>query len=244
MNNKTLEIANSTLHMRVEFRPIIQFSGNTIFRYEALARFFNTEGFQTHTQQTLDELNRCGLISEVSDFLFETLCELLNKKASLTLSLNLSRLLINDIDHLAALYKTCQRHHVQPERIELSANFSKSQIINNLPFLHQAKAYGFMTALTDSGNGTLPEESVQLFGFDTLKLAHASLESIAMDTVKFYRLQRFVAKFIASGASVICEGAKKSSDLALLKKYNHIGMRGYHFHRTLTFSQLQLLEDV
>ncbi|MGP3594149.1 EAL domain-containing protein [Vagococcus sp. WN89Y] len=230
--------------MSVEFRPVIQFSGKKIFRYEAMAKFFNAEGIQTPTQQTLYELAQRGLINDAIAFLFDTVCDLLIRKASLAIDLNLSQLLVNSFDQLDMLYKKCQQSGVQQCRIELSGQFNQDQLISNLPFLKQAKHYGFMTALDDAGNGHFPDESLQLFRFDTIKLAHASLECMAMDTVKFYRLQKVIKRFIASGASVICAGVKKSSDLPLLNKYHHIGMQGYLFHRTLSFSQLQLLEDV
>jgi len=244
MKNIILEIENNQLHMSVEFRPVIQFSGNKISRYEAMAIFFNNEGFQTPTQQTFYELEQRGLLNKAIDFLFDAVCDLLTRKASLAIALNFSLMPVNNLVQLESLYKKCQQKGVQTQRIELGGQFNQAQLISSLPFLHQAKLYGFLTALDHAGNESFPHETLQLFRFDTIKLAHGSLERIAMDTVKFYRLQRIIRNFIASGASVICAGVKKSSDLPLLNKYHHIGMQGYLFHRTLSFSQLQLLEDV
>lgn len=244
MKNIILEIENTRLVMSVDFRPVIQFCGNKISRYEAMASFFNIEGIQRPTQQTFNELQQRGLFNNAIDFFFATLCDLLARKESLSLALNLSCLLINEHHQLERLYKKCQQHGVQPCRIELSGQFSPDQRVSNLPLLQQAKEYGFLTALNDADSGVFPPQEMPLFDFDTIKLAHASLERIALDTVKFYKLQKVIKNFIASGASVICEGVKKSSDLPLLNKYRHIGIEGYLLHRTLSFSQLQLLEDV
>lgn len=244
MKNIILEIENSKLVMSLEFRPVIHFPDNKILRYEAIAKFFNIEGFQTPTQQTFYQLEQHGLTDTALDFLFTTVCDLLSKKESLALALNLSLLLINDRQRLDMLYKKCQQNGVQPRRIELCGQFSESQLQTSLTFLEQAKEYGFLTALDDVGSGGLPERSLQLFRFDTIRLAWASLERIAMDTVNFYRLQKVIGSFIAAGTCVICAGVKQTADLPLLNKYHHIGMQGYLFHRTLTFSQLQLLEDI
>lgn len=244
MKNIIVEIDNTRLLMSVEFRPIIQFSGNKILRYEVMARFFNIEGFQASTQQSFYELEQRGLINGAIDFLFDTLCNLLTRKESLAIALNVSQLWLSNSDRLDILYKKCRQTGVHPGRIELSGQFIQNELHSSLPFLQQAKEYGFLTALDDAGHGAMPDDRWQLFNFDTIKFSHASLERIAMDTVKFYRLQKAIGNVIASGTSVICDGIKSSADLPSLNKYHHIGLQGYHFHRTLTLSQLQLLEDV
>ena len=244
MKTKTLEISGKKLRMTTEFQPIIRLSGNKIFRYEALARFFNAEGFLIPTQQIIDEIEQLGAIREVTNFIFDTVCHLIKLKHDLTISFNLSHLLINDGEYLSRLYQQCLLNDVQPQsiEIEISEKITKAQLIESLPFLKQAKEYGFMISLDDFGAGNLQVDSLKLFNFDTIKIDRSIIDGIAEDEKKLSTLQDFIDQLISTDVTIICEGVERSSDLALLNQYSPIGIQGYIFYRPLTFTQLRLLE--
>ena len=180
----------------------------------------------------------------IIDFLFDTVCELLQMKEGIAVSFKLPVQLMNDMDYLARLYQQCERHNVQPQRIEIEIGeqLTHAQLIHRKAFLQQARAYGFMLSLDDFGARNESADSLRLFHFDTIKITRSLIEGIAASPAKLSMLHNLIDRVIPAGTHVICEGVERSSDLALLSRYNHIGIEGYIFSRPLTFSQLKLLE--
>ncbi|SFT61008.1 EAL domain, c-di-GMP-specific phosphodiesterase class I (or its enzymatically inactive variant) [Kosakonia arachidis] len=240
MNIKTLEIADKKLSVSAEFNPVMHLSGKTIFRYEVLAKIYNASDRWLPVEQSFDILE----IKAISDFLFETVCELLKKKEGITVSFKLPVQLMNDMAYLASLYQRCGHHHVSPQRIEIEIGkwLTATQQMHHHAFLQQARTYGFMLSLEDFSTQNESADSLQLFRFDTIKLARTLIHGIATSPAKLSTLHNLIDKVIPAGTHVICEGVERSSDLALLSRYSHIGIEGYMFSRPLTFSQLRLLE--
>ncbi|AMO49225.1 Diguanylate phosphodiesterase [Enterobacter sp. FY-07] len=244
MKSKNLDISGKQLRMTVEFQPIIRLSGNKIFRYEAIARFFNADGFLIPAQQSIAAIEQSGAIREVTNFIFESICHLIKLKRDLTISFTLSHLLINDREYLAWLYQQCLHKGVLPQNIEIeiSQKTTQAQFIESLPFLKQAKEYGFMISLGDFSAENLQVDSLALFNFDTIKIDRSIIEGIAESEKKLSTLQVVISQLMSTGVTLICEGVKKSSDLSLLNHYSPDGIHGYIFHRPLTFTQIRLLE--
>lgn len=244
MNIKTLEIADKKLSVTAEFKPVMHLSGKTIFRYEVLAKIYNASDRWLSVEQSFDILER-ETIKAISDFLFETVCELLKMKEGITVSFKLPAQLMDDMAYLASLYQQCGDHHVAPQRIviEVGEWLTDTPQMHHQAFLQQARTYGFMLSLEDFGTRNESADSLRMFRFDTIKLARTLVYGIAASPAKLSTLHNLIDKVIPAGTHVICEGVERSSDLALLSRYSHIGIEGYMFSRPLTFSQLQLLED-
>lgn len=244
MNTTTLNIDGRILRLTAEFQPIIHLPQNKIFRYEALARFYNSEGVLASTQQTIDKIEECKAIDKVTDFMFDVVCQVIKNKSSMTISFNLSHLLFNNSAYLETLYQKCLMHEVNPQNIEIeiSEKTTRQQLIDGIPFLNQAKKYGFMISLDDFGAGNLQIDSLSLFDFDTIKIDRSIIDGIGKEETKSQKLKILLNKLIPLGVNIICEGVEKATDLNRLNKYHPIGIQGYIFYRPLTFSQLRLLE--
>ncbi|SCC52201.1 EAL domain-containing protein [Kosakonia oryziphila] len=243
MNITTLEIAGKKLSVNAEFNPVMHLSGKNIFRYEVLAKIYNAKDRWLPVEQSFDILER-ETIKAVSDFLFETVCELLKMKEGITVSFKLPAQLMNDMAYLASLYQRCGHHHIAPQRIEIEIGkwLTDTPHRDCQAFLEQARTYGFMLLLDNFGSLDESADSLRLFRFDTIKLARTLIYGIATSPAKLSTLHNLIDKVIPPGTHVICEGVERSSDLALLSRYSHIGIEGYIFSRPLTFSQLRLLE--
>lgn len=231
--------------MSAEFQPIIHLSENKIFRYEALARFYNEEGLQLSTLETIKIIEECGLIHEVTDFIFDYICSLLKNKNSMTFSFNLSPMLLRDAGYIQKLQQQCARHNIPTSSIdiEISERVTRQQLIEGLPVLHAARSCGFTLSLDDFGAGNLQADSLGIFNFDTIKIDRSIITDIGTDAGKLLRLQTIITRLIPPGVKIICEGVEKKADLNQLKKYNQIAIQGYIFYRPLTINQLKLLED-
>ncbi|MFP9231231.1 EAL domain-containing protein [Pectobacterium cacticida] len=244
MNTTILNIDGNILRLSAEFQPIIHIPKNKIFRYEALARFYSSDGLLMSTQQTIDKIEKYNAIDKVTDFMFDVVCQVIKNKKSLTISFNLSHLLFNNRPYLDKLYQACIKHKINPRNIEIeiSEKTTQLQLIEGISFLNQAKTYGFMISLDDFGAGCLQIESLSLFNFDTIKIDRSIIDGIGTEEVKSQKLKMLLNRLRPLGANIICEGVERATDLNRLNKYHPIGIQGYIFYRPLTYSQLRLLE--
>ncbi|MEH2922468.1 EAL domain-containing protein [Samsonia erythrinae] len=244
MNSIILNIDGKILRLTAEFQPIIRLPQNRIFRYEALARFYTTEGTLAHTQKTIDEIEKLNAIDKVTDFIFDEICNIIKIKKSLSISFNLSHLLFNDIAYLDKIYKKCLTHNIDPQNIEIeiSEKITQQQLTDGLAFLKKVKEYGFMVSLDDFGTGNLQIDSLNLFKFDTIKIDRSMVDGIGEEEQKSHRLKILLNKLVPLGVSIICEGVEKAADLNQLSKFHYIGIQGYIFYRPLRLNQLKLLE--
>ena len=245
MITKEITILGNKRRLTAEFQPIIHLSRNTIFRYEALARFYNEDGLLLSTLEAIKATEASGAIHEVTDFVFDYICQLLKKKAQLSFSFNLSPVLLNDLAYIKKLHQKCLERDIEPRRIdiEISERVTHQQLIAGRPFLTYAKSCGFTVSLDDFGAGNLSRDSLDVFGFDTIKIDRSMIAGIGSDAGRWSRLQSVMATLQPLGVNIVCEGVEKQADLEQLKRYREIAIQGYIFYRPLTFSQLKLLED-
>ena len=245
MITKEITIFGNNLRLTAEFQPIIHLSRNTIFRYEALARFYNEDGLQLSTLEAIKAAEDSGAIHEVTDFIFDYICQLLKNKAQLNFSFNLSPLLLNNLDCIKKLHQKCAEQGIAPQRIdiEISERVTHPQLIAGLPFLEYAKSCGFTVSLDDFGAGNLTRDSLDVFAFDTIKIDRSMIANIDSDTGRWNRLQAMMATLQPLGVNIVCEGVERQADLEQLRRYREIAIQGYIFYRPLTLNQLKLLED-
>lgn len=245
MITKEITILGNKRRLTAEFQPIIHLSRNTIFRYEALARFYNEEGLLLSTLEAIKVAESCGAIHEVTDFIFDYICQLLKNKDQLNFSFNLSPALLNDLDYIKKLHHLCTERGIATQRIdiEISERVTHQQLVAGRPFLEYAKACGFTVSLDDFGAGNLSRDSLDVFRFDTIKIDRSMIASIGSDAGRWSRLQSMMATLQPLSVNIVCEGVEKQADLEQLKRYREIAIQGYIFYRPLTFSQLKLLED-
>ena len=119
MITKEITILGNKQRLTAEFQPIIHLSRNTIFRYEALARFYNEDGLLLSTLEAIKVAETSGAIHQVTDFIFDYICQLLKKKAQLNFSFNLSPVLLNDLDYIKTLHQKCVEQGIDPQRIDI-----------------------------------------------------------------------------------------------------------------------------
>lgn len=181
----------------------------------------------------------------MTDFIFDYICQLLKKKAQLNFSFNRSPVLLNDLTYIKKLHQKCLEHGIEPQRIdiEISERVTHQQLIAGRPFLTYAKCCGFTVSLDDFGAGNLSRDSLDVFGFDTIKIDRSMIARIGSDAGRWSHLQSVMATLQPLGVNIVCEGVEKHADLEQLKRYREIAIQGYIFYRPLTFSQLKLLED-
>lgn len=245
MITKEITILGNKRRLTAEFQPIIHLSRNTIFRYEALARFYNQDGLLLSTLEAIKIAEENGAIYEVTDFIFDYICQLLQQKSQLSFSFNLSPVLLNDLDYIKKLHHKCTEQGIAPQRIdiEISERVTHQQLVAGHRFLTYAKSCGFTISLDDFGAGNLSRDSLDVFPFDTIKIDRSMIANIGSDMGRWSRLQSMMATLQPLGVNIVCEGVEKQADLEQLKRYREIAIQGYIFYRPLTFNQLKLLED-
>lgn len=245
MEEGIFQFSHMTFHMTAAFQPIVNLRDQKIERYEALVRFRNENGLPVPTQSVIDASESFGSVWEITDFIFQLICSLMAKKPELKLSFNFSHSLLSDFSYPEKFYRQCQIYNVNPQNIEIeiSEKVTEYQLIHSEHFLKKAKNYGFSVSLDDFGAGNIHVDSLERFGFDTIKIDRSIVDGIGHDHVKWHFLQNILGKIQHLNLNVICEGVEKKADLNLLKKYQDIGVQGYIFYYPLTIQQLKLLED-
>ncbi|WP_052250343.1 EAL domain-containing protein [Enterobacter sp. Bisph1] len=232
--------------MTAEFHPAMHISTQTILRYHATAQFFNTHGFLIPPSQKNEFLEDPVALRNVSTYICDAVFHALKMKEDITVALPLAPAMINDADYFTELYQRCRVNSVAPSRIdiEVSDRLSSAQFFRCLPFLKRAKEYGFTLSLGEYGSGTVHTESRHLFPFDSVTLARSVTDGISLAGAKRSLLHRFLDTLTPVGTPILCAGVDRASDLALLSQYRHRGIQGHTLSRSLTWTQLQLLEGM
>ncbi|WP_280514729.1 EAL domain-containing protein [Candidatus Symbiopectobacterium sp. 'North America'] len=142
MNTTLLYVNGKRIWLKAEYQPIIHLPENRIFRYETLARFYTSNGELIPTQSMIEEIEACGLINQVTDFIFDLICRLIYCKKTLSISFNLSPLIFNNIEYLDKLYQICLLYDVNPSsiEIELSEKITQKQLMEGVTFFKQSES--------------------------------------------------------------------------------------------------------
>ncbi|WP_254869249.1 EAL domain-containing protein [Vibrio diazotrophicus] len=223
-----LENSDLGFDFTMAFQPIIQYSTQTVFGYEALVR-------GTHNESALSVIEK---VNDENRYRFDQLCRV--KAIALASKLNIDAVLsINFLPNAVYRPELCIRTTLEAAKeysfpIEnIMFEFTEvEQVKDNAHIKHIVECYknlGFRTAVDDFGSGYSGLNLLSGFQTDIAKLDMELIRNIDKDPVKQTIIKHCLAMFEELNITPLAEGIETQEEVIFLKDAGIDLMQGYYF---------------
>jgi EAL domain-containing protein (putative c-di-GMP-specific phosphodiesterase class I) len=216
---------------------------------EALMRWVHPQKGVIPPIQFIPIAEETGLICEISEYLFYTICTQI-KMWSLShghlwspcVAINLSVKQIVNQDHMNRLIAIFKKSGLSPESIkfEVTESIIMEHSKHALSILNLLKKNGFKLSLDDFGTGYSSLSYLTSYPFEYLKIDR----SFVMDIDKDIKKQKLVKAIVGLAQDLeletIAEGIERVEELQFLQHFGCDFAQGYYFARPLP--ALEILE--
>ncbi|MEG0691796.1 MAG: EAL domain-containing protein [Oscillospiraceae bacterium] len=232
----------------VYLQPKYRLEDEHIISTEALVRWSHPKKGVLAPGMFISLFEQNGFIQKVDFYMFEQVCILIQKWQQLnpdcdtiSISVNLSRLHLNNPHLVEDLIAFTQKYEVSPEYIEIelteSLVFLNSELL--IRIMHQLKEAGFQISIDDFGSGYSSLNLLKDLPVDIIKIDKAFLEEAA-DT---NRGQRIIASIIEMTKKLnlvtVAEGVETREQMVLLYHMGCDIAQGYYYAKPMPVSEFE-----
>ncbi len=158
------------------------------------------------------------------------------------LSINVSRMDINDPNLYNTLKDIVRNHDIPPYmlRLEITESAYMQQPENLAAAVRNLRNMGFVVEMDDFGSGYSSLNALKDLEIDVLKLDMKLVSEIGTGNRKNENILKAVVQMASAlNMSVIAEGVETKAQADYLKSINCTDMQGFYFSRPITANQME-----
>lgn len=227
-----------------EFKMYIQpkwdIREDRLYGGEALVRWIKDDGSMVFPSDFVPVFEKNGFIGQLDMFMLESACKMVRQLLDdgcppYPISVNQSRMLLNDPDYIGRVTEILERYHIPKGAIELEVTETVLFMERDkmLSVLRSLKAAEVNISMDDFGSGYSSLNMLKDFPFDVLKIDKEFFsESITSDTSVW--ILRMIFEMAAGlNMRVICEGVETKEQVEMLRKIGCHYVQGYYYSKPI-----------
>jgi len=238
-----LRSAIGTDQMRLVYQPIIELESGIIQGMEALIRWDHPVRGAIPPSRFIPIAEESRLILPLSDWILKTACrefsELCRSRVIPELryiSINLSRIQLDDPDLVPKVLRTIAESGMRPDQCQLE--ITESEIMHDkkaaIHLLNEMKHAGIRLAMDDFGTGYSSLACLHELPFDVIKIDRSFVSHLTEIKQEFVALVSAICHLADNlGMPCVAEGLERNEQLAVLVGINCRYGQGYLFGRPM-----------
>ena len=229
------------------YQPKFNMATGEICGAEALVRWQRGPSHLYYPDQFIPLFERNGFITEVDFCVLDQTCALLRRRLDgglpvFPISVNQSRLHLQEEGYLQRLTEMVKRHRVPPNLIELELTETAFNGLERLDELaKQLKKIGFLLSLDDFGSGYSSLSLLGGFPLDTIKLDRTFMDRALSSSRSQTIVQKVVELAHEMGILDICEGVELPEQARFLLQIGCQHAQGYLYARPIPADAFEAL---
>jgi diguanylate cyclase (GGDEF)-like protein len=228
--------------LRVEYQPIVELSGGSVFALEALARWDHPRRGAVRPEDFIPVAERSGLIAEIGDWVLHQAVasavrwQQLGRGVAPKLSVNVSPHQLAEPDFLYTVTRCLEHWHLPFDRLVLEV--TESAVMTNVELANESlrvlSGLGAQIAIDDFGAGTSSLAQLkQLRWVDILKIDKSFVAGLGEDDDVSAIVATIIALARALNMTVVAEGVETDLQAAQLTAAGCDHAQGWRFGRPL-----------
>ena len=232
---------------KVYFQPEVSFETGEIIGAEALVRWYHPEKGIIYPDKFIPLFERNQFIKKLDYYMFNEVVFYIQKWESegivlpKTLSVNLSRVHLSDLDLVDKLLKIVKDHNVEPSRIGIelteSAFFEDTDLIINV--MEKLKNAGFKIYIDDFGSGYSSLNTLKDLKVDYLKFDRGFLTNLEDNKKGQAILHNLVNMARDISMYTVAEGVETVPQANFLREKGFDIAQGYYYYKPMTATELR-----
>ncbi|MBS5938582.1 EAL domain-containing protein [Clostridium sp.] len=232
---------------KVYFQPEVSFKTGKIIGAEALVRWYHPKKGIIYPDKFIPLFEKNQFIKKLDYYMFNEVAFYIQKWESegivlpKTLSINLSRVHLSDLDLVDELLKIVKDHNVEPSKIGIelteSAFFEDTDLIINV--MEKLKNAGFKIYIDDFGSGYSSLNTLKDLKVDYLKFDRGFLTNLEDNKKGQAILHNLVNMARDISICTVAEGVETVAQANFLREKGFDIAQGYYYYKPMTAKELR-----
>ncbi|MBQ7765460.1 MAG: GGDEF domain-containing protein [Lachnospiraceae bacterium] len=208
---------------------------------EALVRWIKKDGSMVYPSDFIPLFESNGFIEKLDFHMLEMLCKRIHDIETegiykiVPISVNQSRILINNPDYIKNVEKVISRYETNVKNLEIEITETvffdeKSKMIE---VVNQLKALGLNLAMDDFGSGYSSLNILRDIPFDILKIDREFVSESVASQSSIIIMQKIIEMAQGLNIKVICEGVETKEQIDTLRELGCTMVQGYYYDKPI-----------
>lgn len=208
---------------------------------EALVRWIKNDGSMIYPSDFIPLFETNGFIEKLDFHMLEMLCKRLRnleqdeKYKLVPISINQSRILINNPDYVKNVEKVISRYDIDVKNLEIEITETvffdeKNKMIE---VVKQLKELGLNLAMDDFGSGYSSLNILRDIPFDILKIDREFVSESVASKSSIIIMQKIIEMAKGLKIKVICEGVETKEQIETLRDLGCTMVQGYYYDKPI-----------
>lgn len=238
--NDELPKAIQNHNLMVYYQPKISCSSEKLFGAEALIRWKKDDGTFIYPDEFIPEFESNGNIVSLDYYVYEEVFRYLryrldNNLPAFPVSMNVSRLHLENNDILSYIRSLLEKYQVPPKYIEfeLTENIYMQSIEPARNFIRTCNEMGISVSMDDFGSGYSSLNMISSLPIDILKIDKIFMKNETLSDNDKIVLNSVIDMAKRLNMTVLCEGVESKSQLKFLKDAGCDIIQGYYYGKPM-----------
>lgn len=225
---------------KVFLQPKYDINNETIVGAEALVRWQEKDGGLISPGEFIPLFERNGFIIKLDMYMFESACKIIRgwideKKPVVTISINFSRLHLQNSKFVSQLVLIAQKYNVPRKYIEIE--LTESVMYNNetalTKLLHDLHDVGFTLSMDDFGSGYSSLGLLKNLPVDVVKIDRSFFANNIYETRAKAVISSVMSMAKKLGIETVAEGVETGEHVDFLREVGCNMVQGYYYARPM-----------
>ena len=212
---------------------------------EALVRWIKKDGSMVYPSDFIPLFESNGFIEKLDFHMLEMLCKRIRELEDegtykiVPISVNQSRILINNPDYVKNVEKVISRYDINAEHLEIEITETvffdeKNKMIE---VVKELKKLGLNLAMDDFGSGYSSLNILRDIPFDILKIDRGFVSESVASKSAVVIMQKIIEMAHGLNIKVICEGVETKEQVDILRELGCTRVQGYFYDKPIPMDE-------
>lgn len=247
---RSMKNAMGNQEFKVYLQPKYNLESGDIVGAEALSRWIHDDGSMEYPDEFIPIFEKNGFIVELDFYMLENVCEMIKRrlregKKCVPISINQSRILLNDEDYPVRFAEMLHRFKIPAEylELELTERIFKEDLSEMARIMGKLKELGIRWSIDDFGTGYSSLNLLKELPVDIIKLDKSFLDETETSETSKIIIRKTVELTQELSKSVVCEGVETESQADYLRGIQCDVAQGYLYARPMPMVDFEKLLD-
>ncbi len=230
---------------KIYLQPKWDIVNDCLIGAEALVRWIKDDGSMIYPSDFIPLFESNGFIEKLDFHMLELLCKRIKdietegKYHLVPISVNQSRILINNPDYVKNVEKVISRYNTKEEylEIEITETVFFDEKNKMIEVVKQLKELGLNLAMDDFGSGYSSLNILRDIPFDILKIDREFVSESVASKSSIIIMQKIIEMAQGLNIKVICEGVETKEQVDTLRELGCTMVQGYYYDRPIPMDE-------
>ncbi len=247
---KNMKDALANGEFKAFLQPKYSLETGKIVGAEALTRWIRPDGSMVYPDEFIPIFEKNGFIAQLDFFILAQVCRMIyrrlrNKKECVPISINQSRILLQDKNYVSKVAGVLAKYNTPPKYIELELTESifRDDLSDIAQTMKKLKAFGIRWSIDDFGTGYSSLNLLKELPVDIIKIDKSFLDETESSEASKIIIRKTVELTQELEKKVVCEGVETELQADYLRNIQCDIAQGYLYAKPMKMSQFEELLD-